>query len=90
MLDAAIGRRLLCMAIFDMTDIGASPHLDERGFWGHVDLGGTDVRIPGRIARVSGPDGPRVRGRAPLLGEHTRTVVEEWLGAEPGDQGGVA
>lgn len=79
-LDAAIRRRLLCMAIFDMADIAGSPHLEERGFWGQVDIGDQDVRIPGRIARVRGPEGPRDRGRAPLHGEHTDVVLKEWLG----------
>lgn len=77
-LQAAIERRLLCMAIFDMADLAASPHLADRGFWGHIDVAGIDVAIPGRIAQVSGPDGPRVRGRAPLTGEHTETVLKEW------------
>lgn len=78
-LDAAIRRRLLCMAIFDMADIADSPHLEERSFWGHVDIGDRDVRIPGRMAQVRGPEGPRVRGRAPRLGEHTDVVLKEWL-----------
>lgn len=81
-LDAAIRRRLLCMAIFDMSDIAASDHLRERDYWGHVQVGGVDVRVPGRIAHVRGPAGPRVRGRAPSVGEHTETVVKEWLGEE--------
>ncbi|MEV4999729.1 CoA transferase [Nocardioides sp. LML1-1-1.1] len=79
-LDAAIGRRLLCMAIFDMADIAGSPHLAERGFWGEVAVGERDVRIPGRMAQVRGPEGPRVRGRAPALGEHNDVVLKEWLG----------
>lgn len=79
-LDAAIGRRLLCMAIFDMADIAGSPHLADRGFWGHVEVGEQTVRIPGRMAQVRGPEGPRVRGRAPALGEHTDVVLKEWLG----------
>ena len=32
-----------------------------------------------RMAQVRGPEGPRVRGRAPLLGEHTDVVLKEWL-----------
>lgn len=78
-LEAAIRRRLLCMAIFDMSDIASSAHLAERDFWGHVDIDGHDVAVPGRIAQVSGPAGPRVRGRAPAPGEHTDVVVKEWL-----------
>lgn len=79
-LDAAIARRLLCMAIFDMADIAGSPHLAERGFWGVLEVNGTDVAVPGRIAQVRGPEGPHVRGRAPGPGEHTDVVVKEWLG----------
>lgn len=85
-LDAAIERRLLCMAIFDMSDLAASPHLEARGFWSEVDVAGTPTRIPGRTAQVTGADGPRVRGRAPRLGEHQEDVVRDWLGTEPQPQ----
>lgn len=78
-LDAAIRRRLLCMAIFDMADIAGSGHFEDRSFWGQLDLGSGTVRVPGRMAQVRGPEGPRVRGRAPALGEHTDVVLKEWL-----------
>lgn len=78
-LEAAIRRRLLCMAIFDMSDIAASDHLRERDYWGCVQVGVSQVRVPGRMARVRGPEGPRIRGRAPSVGEHTAAVLEEWL-----------
>jgi len=81
-LEAAIRRRLLCMAIFDMSDLAASPHLAERDFWGHLELPGAaaPVAVPGRFAQVTGPAGPRVRGRAPATGEHNDVVFKEWLG----------
>ncbi|WP_235735551.1 CoA transferase [Nocardioides alcanivorans] len=81
-LDAAIRRRLLCMAIFDMSDLAQSPHLAHRDFWVDVDM--PDVRepvaIPGRFAQVIGPEGPRAGGRAPTIGEHDDIVFKEWLG----------
>lgn len=77
-LEAAIKRRLLCMAIFDMADIAESPHLAHRGFLTTVDIDGVEVAVPGRMAQVQGPEGPQVRGRAPRLGEHDDAVLEEW------------
>ena len=84
-LQAAIDRRLLCMAIFDMSDISASPHLAERGFWATVDVAGEPARIPGRFAHVSGGRSPAVRGRAPRLGEHRDEILAEWLDGDRGD-----
>ncbi|CAM3274670.1 CoA transferase [Nocardioides dubius] len=83
-LEAAIRRRLLCMAIFDMSDLAQSPHLAHRDFWVDVDLPGArePVAIPGRFAQVLGPEGPRARGRAPMVGEHDDIVAKEWLGEQ--------
>lgn len=78
-LDAAIKHRLLCMAIFDMSDIAASAHLEQRGFWTDLDVDGRPVRVPARMAQVSGGGQPQVRRRAPKLGEHTGEVTGEWL-----------
>ena len=80
-LDAAIKHRLLCMAIFDMSDVSASAHLQQRGFWTDIDMDGQEVRIPGRMAHVSGGGQPQVRRRAPKFGEHTGEVMDEWLGS---------
>lgn len=85
-LDAALRRRLLCVPIFDMADVAGAPHLAARGFWSEVEIEGRRVRIPGRFAQVTGGDGPRVRRRAPRVGEHTGEVLREWL---PGDRAGV-
>ncbi|GAA2448891.1 CoA transferase [Actinomadura vinacea] len=75
---AATEHRLLCMAIYDMADVAAGPHLRARDFWAELEIGGRPVRVPGRIARVDGGEGPVVRGRAPSVGEHTGDVLGEW------------
>ena len=79
-LDAALERRLLCMAIFDTADISAADHLQERGFWDTVEIDGVPTRIPGRMAQISGGGMPQARRRAPRLGEHTDEVLHDWLG----------
>ena len=81
-LDAALERRLLCMAIFDMGDIAGADHLQQREFWTTVDVDGTPTRIPGRMAQVSAGGHPAVRRRAPRVGEHTAEVLRDWLGHE--------
>lgn len=78
---AALEYRLLCMAIFDVSDVAYSEHFEQRGFWGQVEIDGRPVRIPGRFAQVS-EDAPSVRRPAPALGEHTDEVLREWLGTE--------
>jgi len=76
---AALDRRLLCMAIYDMNDVLASPHLADRGYWAEVEIDGRPTRIPGILAHVSGEGGPHVRRSAPGIGEHTDEVLAEWL-----------
>jgi benzylsuccinate CoA-transferase BbsE subunit len=83
-LDAAIERRLLCMSIFDMGDIAASAHLEERDFWATVEIEGRARRIPGRFAQITGGGQPQVLRRAPRIGEHTDEVLRDWLGAAVG------
>ena len=86
-LDAAMEHRLLCVPVFDMADVAGSAHLAARDFWAEVEVEDRTVRIPGRIAQVTGGDGPRVRGRAPRIGEHTDEVLGEWTarkGPTPG------
>ena len=79
-LDAALKHRLLCMAIYDSADVCGSAHLAERRFWDTVDIAGTLVRIPGRIAHVTGGPQPGVRRRAPQLGEHDPVdVLRDWV-----------
>ncbi|WP_412518067.1 CaiB/BaiF CoA transferase family protein [Actinomadura madurae] len=83
-LDAAMEHRLLCVPIFDMADVAACDQLAARGFWDEVDIDGRRVAIPGRMARVTGAGGPRVRRRAPRIGEHTEEILAEWAaGGDP-------
>lgn len=77
--EAAMRRRLLCMAVYDIADIVGSEHLAERGFWSHVDIDGAPTRIPGVFAQVTGGSGPHVRGPAPSVGQHNEEVVGQWL-----------
>lgn len=78
-LDAAMRHRLLCMAIFDMSDVSQSPHLAERGYWAHLDIDGVPVKIPGAIAQVRGGGQPGVRRPAPRVGQHNDEVIRDWL-----------
>lgn len=76
--EAAVDRRLACVPVFDMADIAASKQLAARGFWSTVGPPDRRRTIPGAFARVS--DGtPRVRCGAPEIGEHTESVLTEWL-----------
>lgn len=77
-LEAAMRHRLLCVGIFDMDDIAATDQFAERDLWADLPVAGRELRIPGRLAHVRGAPAPRVRGRAPEIGEHTDTVLAEW------------
>lgn len=79
--EQALQRRLLSMAIFDVSDVATSPHLAERGFFDALDIEGTTVQVPAVFAQVTGAPSPRLRGRAPKLGEHHDEVLAEWLAA---------
>ncbi len=86
--EAALAHRLLCMAIYDISDLLASPQLAARGYWETVPVDGAQVRIPANWAQFTGPDAapfPGVRRPAPLIGEHTDEVSAEWL--EEGSRG---
>ncbi len=67
-----------------VADLLASEHLDIRGFWREIEHPGAGaMRYPGPPARMSGtPAEPR---RAPLLGEHTSTVLTTLLGLSQRD-----
>jgi crotonobetainyl-CoA:carnitine CoA-transferase CaiB-like acyl-CoA transferase len=82
--EAALERRLLCMAILDVGDIATAGHFAERDFWAPVDIDGREVPIPGRMAQLTGDGMPAVRRRAPRVGEHTDEVLADWLGAPVG------
>ena len=85
-LEAAVRYRLLCIGICDVGDIAASAQLEARDFFAEVRPG---VRVPGSYARVTGAPGPRVRGAAPRVGQHTEPVTREWL-SQPAPVAGPA
>ncbi|MFV0459256.1 MAG: CoA transferase [Actinomycetales bacterium] len=80
--EAALKHRLLCMAIFDISDVRDSPQLRSRDFWAEVDVKGRTVAIPGRVATIA-QDQPQVRRHAPSPGEHTDEVLTQWSGPRP-------
>jgi crotonobetainyl-CoA:carnitine CoA-transferase CaiB-like acyl-CoA transferase len=66
----------MCGAINTMEDVFADPHLAARGFFAEVEHPYAGVlRYPGAQFKMS--ETPWRAGRAPLLGEHTESVLEE-------------
>jgi crotonobetainyl-CoA:carnitine CoA-transferase CaiB-like acyl-CoA transferase len=90
---AAIDAKLVFAPLNTTADLFADPVLEERGFWAEIDHAALGkVRLPGRPSVWS--ESPwSLRRPAPLLGEHTRNVLEghAWeriASADPGDQPG--
>ena len=71
--------RIPSAPISEMTDLLGHPHLQAREFWEDVDhpVAGR-WRFPGAQWKFSGTPW-QVGRRAPLLGEHTDEVMEEWV-----------
>jgi benzylsuccinate CoA-transferase BbsE subunit len=75
-------RRLLTMPVNDVADLFEDEQLRARDFFkplAHPDLG-RSFEIPGPAYHFSAAEAGITRA-APRLGEHTREVLEEWLGA---------
>jgi formyl-CoA transferase len=68
-----------CSAVMDTSELHSDPHLLERGFIKNVEhpMHG-EVPLLGFAPRLSGSD--VAIERAPLLGEHTREILETELG----------
>ncbi|MDQ0382773.1 CaiB/BaiF CoA-transferase family protein [Amycolatopsis thermophila] len=79
-IEAAMAYKLLCVPIFDTTDVLTSPQLAARGFFRTVGEGERARTLPGPFARTDA-DGCTLTRPAPALGEHTREVLDEWLSA---------
>jgi crotonobetainyl-CoA:carnitine CoA-transferase CaiB-like acyl-CoA transferase len=80
---AAIARKLLAVDVADVSDLTASPHFADRGFFVKVgDPAHATRTLPGAIARTDS-DAFVFRRPAPLLGEHNEEVRRDWLGAGP-------
>lgn len=78
-LAAARDRRLVCVPIYDTTDLRLSEQLRERGFFTTVaDAQGHTTLLADGFAAVTGSEAFRVRRAAPALGEHTQEVYDEW------------
>ncbi|MCC6388668.1 MAG: CoA transferase [Dehalococcoidia bacterium] len=74
--------KVMCGPLFSMKDLFEDDHFRGRGFWAkttHAELG--EVEFPGRPL-IFGEGGWALRRPAPLLGEHTREVLEE-AGLDP-------
>jgi crotonobetainyl-CoA:carnitine CoA-transferase CaiB-like acyl-CoA transferase len=61
--------------INNVDDLLGEPHLEARGFWADVAVGGRSVRLPGVGYSMSAT--PWHIGQPPKLGEHTETVARE-------------
>ncbi|GIW56826.1 MAG: formyl-CoA transferase [Nitrospiraceae bacterium] len=69
--------KVLCGPLFTMEDLFEDEHFRGRGFWAriqHPELG--EVEFPGRPF-IMGKGGWELRRPAPLLGQHTREVLQE-------------
>ncbi|MET0627670.1 MAG: CoA transferase [Acidimicrobiia bacterium] len=75
--EAAVQRRVLPVGIFDVSDLGRSPHLDARGFWVTLGDGDRAVTMPGPFAQTDRAAFEHRRA-APSLGEHTDEIATEW------------
>ena len=82
-LEAAIGRKLLCVPIYDTADVAGSAQLQARGYWAEVGDGHRRRKLPGRLARTS-VHAPVVSRAAPMPGEHGPEVIAEWSPGETG------
>src|ERR1700722_6611979 len=74
----------------DAADIVADPHFRERTLTeltGNQILGG--VLMPGPVLHLRGYDGPGYHG-VPQIGEHTRSVLADWLGLADAEFDGLA
>jgi crotonobetainyl-CoA:carnitine CoA-transferase CaiB-like acyl-CoA transferase len=76
---------VVCAAVNDASDIVADPHFRERTL---VELTGNEVLgrvlMPGPVVHFPGYDGPVYDG-VPEIGQHTRTVLGNWLGTADGE-----
>ena len=67
-------------------DIVNSPQLADRGYWEQVEHPELDATLtyPGAFTRSTEAP-PRIRRRAPLIGEHNREIYGEEMGLSSAD-----
>jgi len=76
-LEAAVGRKLLCVPIYDTSDVAGSAQLQARDYWAEVGDGSRRTKLPGKLAKTS-VHAPVVTRAAPMPGEHSAEVIAEW------------
>jgi crotonobetainyl-CoA:carnitine CoA-transferase CaiB-like acyl-CoA transferase len=80
--DAAVARKVLSVGVADVSDLAASPHFADRGYFVTVGEGERGRTLPGPFAAAS-VDAFVHRRPAPLIGEHDDEVVVEWARPSP-------
>ncbi|MBP7585641.1 MAG: CoA transferase [Spirochaetes bacterium] len=78
-------RKIPCGIAYTSDQVNADPNLELRGMFqkvSHAEYG--DIDVPGIPFRFSESEGS-LRMPAPGLGEHSRLVLEKWLGYPSGD-----
>ena len=81
LLEGAVKYNIMLYPVATTADIMENPQLEAREFWVEVDhpeLGET-ITYPGAFVHSSAAP-PRIRRRAPLIGEHNREIYENELG----------
>ena len=81
-LEAAVSHKLLCVPIYNTSDLRASDQLQSRDFWMTVGEGNRLCQLPGQFAQIN-EDAFAITRPAPTVGEHTEAVRREWLGPVP-------
>ncbi len=81
--ELAQGRSIPCSPVYGSHDLTCHPQLDSRGFFqkvAHPDTGEhPHAGVSWRLSRTGG----RLGRHAPRLGEHSRAVLERYLGMDP-------
>jgi len=68
--------------IYDVADMMADPHFQERGLFEQVEINGKPLKIPAMVPRLVDTPG-RTDWPGSTLGSHTETVLQEVLGIDP-------
>jgi crotonobetainyl-CoA:carnitine CoA-transferase CaiB-like acyl-CoA transferase len=74
---------LACAMVNNVAGVMEHPQLAERGFFSEWDIDGQRLKAPGAPWRMTG-DAPPPDDRLPATepGQHTRSVLRDWIGAD--------